>query len=168
MPLSKALTKRLIIQQTIIPALINLVLNGLISWQVLKNVESITFWGKPSIAIDILLTAFLIPFITCFINSYSIAKGVQSGKIEQLDTSINYLTNRYVKPIYLRSILLGVVALICVGLPTILLLETTWAEPISLWQFVTFKALWAAVLAALFTPLIAFVVIQNESYALQK
>jgi hypothetical protein len=51
-----------------------------------------------------------------------------------------------------------------VGVPTILLLETLWVEPISLWQFVIFKALWAATLAAVVTPIIGLWAIANASH----
>jgi hypothetical protein len=164
MQLSNTLKQYLIVKQALVPALVNLVLNGLISWLVLRNVASITLWGKPSIALDLLLTAFLIPFITCFINSYTIAKSVRSGKVEKLDAPLRYFTLWHLTPIYARSFLLGLIALVCVGVPTVLLLETLWVEPISLWQFVIFKALWAGTLAAVVTPIIGLWAIANTSH----
>lgn len=154
----------ILLKQLLLPAFINLTLNGLICWLVLKNTSVITFWGKSSIGIDLLITAFLIPFITSLINSYVIAEQVVNGKLEPMNMRSNQVTGWLLRPTYLKSTFLGLICIAFAGLPTIIVLQMIWNDPISLWNYVLFKSLWAAVLAAIVSPLIAIWAIQKGSY----
>jgi len=51
---------------------------------------------------------------------------------------------------------LALFATLCGSLPIVALLDLASAQPVSLWGFVIFKALWAGALAAIVSPPMAY------------
>ena len=49
------------------PAIINFIANGLIAWLTYGGRAGIPVWGTEGIISDIILTLFLLPFLTCLI-----------------------------------------------------------------------------------------------------
>ncbi len=163
MKLSKSHKLYLIKEQLLVPAILNLLINGLVAWLVFRNSEAINIWASSSIGSDLLLTGALLPFIMSLINSRLVAGKVHKDKIAPFpkeDINANGWHNR---SILLRSLLLGALGLLFFVLPTLFIVMQVWAEPISLWDFVIFKALWAAILAAIVSPMIAIWAIADAS-----
>lgn len=163
MKLSSTIEHYLLSKQIISPALINIVANGAISWVAFKNAELIRYWDAVPVGPDILLTGFLLPFIMAMINSRLIAVKVHAGEIERIPVADFPSQGWHQCSIFSRSFFLGVLGLLLLALPTVLILPLIWAEPLSLWGFVLFKALWAAVLTVLVCPVIAVWAIQSVS-----
>jgi hypothetical protein len=46
---------------------VNLLLNGAIAWLLFRKATHVPMWGQSSIADDTIVTAFLLPAITCLI-----------------------------------------------------------------------------------------------------
>jgi len=59
----------LVLHQGLVPTGFNLVLNGLIAWLLFRTATSVPLWGESGMGIDLLATAFLLPFLTCLIVS---------------------------------------------------------------------------------------------------
>ena len=163
MKLSSTLERYLLSQQIIAPALINVVLNGLISWLVLRSAESIRYWEPSPIGPDLLLSGFLLPFITSMISSPLIARKVRAGGLERIPVAEFGPATWHRRSVLFRSLFLGALGVLLFALPTVLVLPLIWPEPLSLRGFVVFKALWSATLAVLVCPVIAVWAIQSES-----
>lgn len=163
MKISSTLKRYLLFKQVIPPALINIVANGAISWIAFKNAELIRYWDTVPIGPDLLLTGFLLPFIMAMINSRVIAGKVVAGEIERIPVADIASRGWHRRSIVARSFFLGALGVSLLALPTVLILPLFWVEPLSLWHFVVFKALWAAVLAILVCPVIALWAILNVS-----
>src|SRR5262245_59602313 len=84
MKLSDRHRRFLLIEQTAIPTLFNLVLNGFIAWALFRSSTHVPLWGESSVGVDLVATAFLLPLLTCFIVSALVARDVRSGKVPPL------------------------------------------------------------------------------------
>ena len=65
----------LIIEQGIVPTIFNFVVNGIICWTLFRTAELVPLWGESSVGIDLLVTAFVLPFLTALIGQrYCLAR----------------------------------------------------------------------------------------------
>lgn len=163
MKLSEAHKQYLLSEQIINPALVNLVANGAISWLSLRNATMIYYWKESPLGPDLLLTGFLLPFIMTMINSRLIAGRVYKGDLDHIPTVKFGPRGWHSRPIFIRSMFLGVLGVLLFALPTLLILPLIWPAPLFFWGVVVFKAIWAAVLAVLICPVVAVWAIQSAS-----
>src|SRR3990172_10008910 len=84
MSISVAHRRFLLVDQGVAPAIFNFVLNGAIAWLLFHSAASVPLWGPSSVAIDTLITAFLLPFLTCLIVSGIVDRQVARGRIPRL------------------------------------------------------------------------------------
>ena len=84
MELSDRHRRFLLLEQGAIPTVFNLLLNGLIAWGLFRSSPAVPLWGESSLGVDLLATAFLLPFLTCLIVSSLVARHVRSGKVPPL------------------------------------------------------------------------------------
>lgn len=147
----------LLLEQGVGSALFNFLLNGVIAWLVFGSLERVPLWGEQSIAGDTVGTAFLLPFFTCLIVTRLARGQVRSGKLPPLawrraeHAALGLLPHGT----FARALVLGVVCVAVAAPPSLWLLGRLGVDDMSSWGFVAFKAGFAAVLAAIVTPLIA-------------
>ncbi len=163
MKLSDAHKQYLLSEQIVNPALTNIVANGAISWLSLRNAEMINYWKESPVGPDLLLTGLLLPFIMTMINSRLVAGKVYKGDLDHIPTVEFGPNGWHRRSIFIRSLFLGVLGVLLFAVPTVLILPRIWSAPLSLWGFVIFKAVWAAVLAVLVCPVIAVWAIESAS-----
>jgi hypothetical protein len=161
--LSKSHKLYLLIEQLAVPAILNLLINGFIGWLTFRHSEAINIWTSASIGNDLLLTGALLPFIMSMINARLVAGKVHKGKIAPFPKDDINSDGWHNRSILLRSLLLSAFGLLFFTVPTIFIVMQIWAEPISLWDFVIFKGIWAAILAAIVSPVIAIWAITDAS-----
>jgi len=154
----------LLIDQGAVPTLFNFLLNGLIAWFLFRSVESLSLWGEASIGIDLLVTAFLLPFLTCVIANAVATRQVRSGKIPPLPSEYRSLLSGWFQRSSLGGgIFFGIAGVIFSATPVVLALDLAQAQAFSVSSFVIFKAVWAALLAMLVSPLIGCWALVNAS-----
>lgn len=168
MKLSDAHKHYLLSEQIINPALVNIIVNGAISWLSLRNADIIYYWQDTPIGPDLLLTGFLLPFIMTMINSRLVAGKVYKGDLDHIPPVDFGPQGWYRRPIFMRSLYLGGLGVLLFAVPTVLILPNIWPAPLSLWGVVMFKAVWAAVLAVLVCPVIAVWAIESASTKKQR
>ena len=78
MTLSERHQRFLFIEQGAVPTVFNFALNGAIAWALFRSVEAVPLWGESSVGVDLLATAFLLPFLTCLIVSAIVARHVRA------------------------------------------------------------------------------------------
>jgi len=147
----------LLLEQGVGAGVVNLVLNGVIAWALFRGVAVVPLWGTQSIAGDTIGTTFFLPFLTCLIVTRIVRRHMRTRQLGTLGWTreshppLGWLPVGTVR----RGLMLGLVCAVGVGPPTVWTLSHLGVSTMPLWGFITFKATFAAVLAALVTPIIA-------------
>jgi hypothetical protein len=145
----------LLLDQGIGAGIVNLLLNAGIAWLLFRGMEVVPLWGQQSIAGDTIGTAFVLPFLSTLIASAVVRSQVRSGYVSAVALSATSALRRLPQGLAGRGAVLGLIAVILTGLPTAAALDAAGVGEMAFGQFVTFKAVFAAVLGALVTPIIA-------------
>ncbi len=152
-----ALTARhrrwLVIEQVAVPAALNLVLNAGIAWLLFRAHSRLTLWGEAGVGVDLIVTGFLLPFAICLINSRLIRRQVESGKIPPLDSSATPVGLASASSVR-RAVVLAGFGVALGSLPMLAIMAL--AEPLPVGAFVGLKGIWAGVLAAAISPVVAW------------
>jgi hypothetical protein len=154
------------IDQCLVPGIFNIVLNAGIAWGLLSAHPEIPLWGDPSVGVDLIATGFLLPFFTCMIVSRVVGGQVRSGKLLPLAPDQIGSRGLHHRSILKRSMFLGAMCVIFASAPMVVVLEMANAQPVALYSFVGFKAIWCGLLAALLTPLVAWWALSSASMSL--
>ena len=165
MELSDRHRRFLLIEQIAVPTVINLVINGLIAWAVFRSAAAIPLWGESSVGIDLLVTGFLLPFLTCVIISSGVVRQVRSGKVPPLPSSQFPLSRWFERSSSMRGLLLGAAGVLLGAAPIVWALSIGKAQPFPVPSFVVFKAVWAGMLALAVTPFIGWWALASASRA---
>jgi len=155
--------KFLLIEQGAIPSVFNLVLNGLIAWALFRSVAAVPLWGESSVGVDLLVTAFLLPFLTCIIVSRLVERQVRSGKVPPLLSGQLPHSPWFQRSPSARGLLLGTAGVLFGAAPLVWALSLGQAQPFPFLSFVAFKAVWAAMLAFVITPLVGWWALASAS-----
>jgi hypothetical protein len=144
-------------EQTIVPAVFNLAFNAGLGWMLFRHHQLVPLWGDPSIAGDILGTLFFLPFFTCLIVTPLVKRAARTGKVEWLAMAPREhpLLRLLPRSLWARAAVVGLACVVLFGPPSIGLLSLLGVEGWSVATAVTFKGIYAALLAAVVTPYIA-------------
>lgn len=165
MELSDRHRRFLRVEQSLAPALFNVLINGAIAWAILHSHSEIPLWGEASVGVDLLATGFLLPFFTCLIVSRLIGGQVRSGKLPPLESHQVASRGWHRRSILARGLFLGLVGVVFAAAPVVAALELARAQPIALHAFVGFKAIWAGLFAGVLSPVIAWWALASASRA---
>jgi hypothetical protein len=134
--------------------IVNLLINSIIAFLMFRGAASVPLWGQQSIAGDTIGTAFFLPLFTCLIVTPLARRQVRGGRLAPLagaPLGLQWMPGRALW----RGAVLGIVCMLAVAPPTIAMLTVFGVTQQTFWGFVCFKALFAAALGAVVTPLIA-------------
>jgi len=135
----------------------NAFFNGLACWYLIKDKGDMPFWGAHSFGVDILATAFILPWIVTLILVPLQKVKMRKGKAAPwMPNSVapHYMydfVSRFPNKLWLNAILFGLIGML-VFAPTLLAL--LFAAQIDLFtaaEYAVFKGVWAGILAALLT-----------------
>jgi hypothetical protein len=138
-------------------ALVNFIINGAIAWVMFRSLAAVPLWGQQSIAGDTIGTGFFLPFITCLIVTPLTLRQVRTGTLPEpaWSRADHPWLARLPRGATSRGAVLGAVGALIAAPPVVLALSALGVGELPLWSFITFKAIFAAILAALVSPLIA-------------
>ncbi len=160
--MSEAHRRFFLVEQGAIPFAFNFVLNGAIAWALFRNASEVPMLGESSVVVDTLATSFLLPLLTCLIVTPMLAKQVASGKVAPLVVTPSGVAARLLSGgALLRGVVLGAAGVALAGVVVLALLQfspASWEKTSFLW----FKASYAAALAALVSPAIAWLAISRR------
>jgi hypothetical protein len=163
MALSGRHQRFLIIEQGAIPTVFNFALNGAIAWALFRSAADVPLWGQSSLGVDLIATGFLLPFLTCLIVSAIVGRHVRHGKVPPLSSAQLPQTGWFERSSLQRGLALGAAGVVFGALPLVWALSLAEARPLAVPQFITFKAVWAALLALLVTPVVGWWALANAS-----
>ena len=152
-----------LVEQVLIAALINVVLNAVIAWLLFRDTESVALWGEGGVGPDLLITGFLLPFAICLINSSLIPRQVEAGKVPALAQPLPAPGPIARAPRLVRAVALGATGVAVAAVPLTWLLGAI--APLSVESFVGIKGLWAGALAALVSPMVAWWALVRASHS---
>ena len=98
----------LIVDQGVVPTIFNFLLNGLICWALFRTAESVSLWGESSVGVDLLVTAFVLPFLTTLIVSAIVLRELRAGKLPPLLSDQLPLSGWFKRSSFVRGLLLGI------------------------------------------------------------
>lgn len=152
--MSPAHRRFLVLEQGVGSVVVNLAINGAVAFLMFRGAASVPLWGQQSIAGDTVGTTFLLPFITCLVVTKLARAQVRAGRVAPFAGAPLGLERLPARPLW-RGAALGAVTAAVVAPPTLALLVALGTTQQSFWHFVVFKAVFAAALGAVVTPLIA-------------
>ena len=137
--------------------IINALLNGAIAWALLHSKAVLKLRGEEGIAVDLVITAFLLCLLLSWITialqrrkvSSSQFPEVPAGRFNGLRQIIRYLPDRT----FGASLCIGLAATMVYAAPTIAVLDLLGVEQMSVTHYLIFKTLWSGLIAALTCPL---------------
>ena len=156
MALSDRHQRFLMIEQGAVPTVFNFALNGAIAWALFRSAAHVPLWGEQSVAGDTLITAFLLPLLTCLIVSRLVTRQVEQGHLPPLRGANLPFSGPSRLSTGVRGTLLGVTAMAFAAAPLVGALDAAEFSGFALWPFIAFKAAFAALLAAFVTPLVGW------------
>ena len=162
MQLSAEQRRFLWIGQSLVPFAINLVLNGAIGWAMFRGMEQVPFWGQSSIGGDTLGTSFFLPAITCLIVTPLVRGQVRKGAAPAFRGALAGWLRPFQRPLVQRACAIGAVCIPLAGGLAVVLLSALGVDALGFAPFLGWKALYAGVLAALVTPLIALLALADR------
>jgi hypothetical protein len=163
--LSSEHRRLLSVDQGIIAIVINVLLNGGIAWLLFSSVSVVPLWGESSVGIDLILTAFLLPFLSCLIVSRIVAGQVRSGKLPPLPTAQVPESGWSHRSIRARGALLGVCSVFLAAGPIVVALSLADSATFGASAFIGFKAGWGGLLGGVVSPVIAWWALAEASRA---
>ena len=146
----------LLVDLGIMPAVVNLLLNGAIAWTAFQSLLYVPLWGVQSISSDILGTTFMLPFITFLFITPLARREVYRNRFpaiefpRRLDQVIDIAPDSTI----LRAFIVGIFSLIIFGPISLLILSMLDISHLSFNHFVVFKAIFASGLGIIATPII--------------
>lgn len=166
MNLSPQHRRFLFIEQAAGGAVINLAIAALLGWLLFRDAERVPMTGAQSAVTDTIVSAFMIPFVTCLIVTPIARRQMRSGRIAALNGgALNALMP---SGILWRAILLGAACVAIVSPMVISASAQVSAMGIALRHFLLFKLAFAAAEGAVITPLIAALAISRTDVTPQK
>jgi hypothetical protein len=144
-----SLTRYILVKQILVALALNLIINAAISYLTFGQFESVSVWDKNPVFVDILLTSLLLSSISCYINSRIIIKQIRTNKLRLVGHPKTLIFALHKVSIFNRSVGLGVVIMLTVGVPVLLLMKQWWPNTIEVIDFVLFKGVFSSVLAGL-------------------
>jgi hypothetical protein len=161
---SPAQRRYILLEQGVGAAVFNFVLNALIAWVMFRSQDVVPLWGQQSIMADTIGTTIILPLMTSLIATPLARRRVRTGGLDWLGWS--RLSHPFLawlpRSTAARGFALGLACMIALAPVTLLILGYLHVAELSLGRFVVFKATFAAVAAALVTPIIALWAIAED------
>ena len=139
--------------EVLVGGISNMIFNGLIAWLLLRNGPAQTWGGSHSCAIDIIATAFILPFIVALIVIPLQKRKMARGKLPPIDLGAESRLQRFVNRLpastFLNAVIFGLVGMCLIAPLTLLgffLLGVTEVPPLN---YSIFKGVWAGCMAGL-------------------
>lgn len=113
--------------------------------------------GEQSVAGDIVVTSFLLPFLVCLIATPLVRSEVRKARLPAASWlgAGSSRAPHLLGNLLIRAVALGALSALLVSPATIWTLRMLGVDSLDFWTFVAFKASFAAVLAVVVSPLVA-------------
>lgn len=160
--MSPAHRRFLVVEQGVGSIVVNMLISAVLGFLTYRGAASVPLWGQQSIAADTIGTTFSLPLFTCLIVTAMSRRRMRAGRLAPWPGArfgLRWLPERTLW----RGLVLGLLTVVLVAPPTLSALSVLGVAQQSFWAFVVFKAVFAAALGAVVTPLVALWAIAGEA-----
>lgn len=130
----------------------NVVFNGVIAFLLLKNTGPLQWFGEHSFVIDIMATAFILPFIVALIVVPLQRRKLRLEKIASISLDDSYIfertMNRLPSSVFFSAVIFGLIGLFIFAPATLFLFFLAGITEIPPLHYSIFKGIWAGIIAA--------------------
>jgi hypothetical protein len=146
-----------LVESALVGGVINLLLNGGFGWLAVPVGTRLPMLGVPGVLVDMVAMAFGIAFGTAIGVTPLTRKAYRDGKLlpPELSPRMERLLEGWPRPLFRRSVLIGVVGLALFAPPVLVALWMLGVESLDRLSFVELKGGWAFVAGAFVSPPIA-------------
>ncbi len=139
--------------EVLVGGISNMVFNGLIAWLLLRGGSALTWGGEHSFVVDVLATAFLLPFIVALIVIPLQRGKLRKGKLQPLslgqDSALQSLADRFPDSVFKGALLFGLIGVAVVAPLTLLGIYLAGIQSFQPAAYAAFKGVWAGLMAGL-------------------
>jgi hypothetical protein len=155
----------IIINQGIIATAFNFFINICIAWLLYRNIDQVPLWGASSIAIDTLLTAFVLTLLSYYFIALSVWWTMKMKWLPVIDEypKAGIISTMIKLPILVQGIVFGILAAVLLGFPVVMWFFLTGTQSISYESFRWYKAIFGAALSLIVSPPIALLILMDFS-----
>ena len=145
------------------PIVLNFAINWVLAWAIYRGTPVIPLWGMESMASDIVGISVVLPWVNCLINTAVLKRHVRQGRVPRVGIDVSQWPWRLApKSVVWRGLVLALLCVVFVALPTLWILNFLGLKQFALRTCLTVNASYAAVLAALTSPVIAVWAVRLE------
>lgn len=130
----------------------NTIFNGIIAWLLLRSGPALAWGGDHSFAVDVIATAFLLPFIVALIVIPLQRSKLNKGKLTPIDLGENSFMQRMADRLpagtFKSAVLFGLFGICVIAPLTLLGFYLLGVEQVSPLTYSIFKGIWAGLMAA--------------------
>ena len=142
--------------QLLVPIVLNCAINWVLAYAIYRGKAVIPLWGLESVSSDILGISLMLPWANCVINTAVLKRHARQGRVPRVGVDVNRWPWRLgPTSVMRRGLVLALLCLVFVALPTLGLLNFFGLKHFTLRTCLAVNAGYAALLAALTSPVIA-------------
>ena len=153
-------------RETLVSGLSNTLFNGLIAWLLLRTGSNLTLTGEHSYAIDVMATAFILPFIVTLIVIPLNQRKRAAGKAPsvQLDSGqwLQAALLKFPDKLWRRALCFGLLTMLVVTPLTLVPLWALGIHEFTPLAYSLFKGVWAGLVAAILTRPMLLLALQED------
>ena len=149
-------------------AIVNGIINGGLGWGMTHSFPMLPLWRIPGVVADLAGTAFGVTFGTCLGMALQIPRDIRAGRVGPVEASalsprVASLVGRFPAGTFRRSVGLGAASIPLFALPVVVGLLVLGISSLDRVPFVVLKSGFAALQAAMVTPLLALAALGDVS-----
>ncbi len=154
-------------QEALTGGISNAIFNGLIAWLILGGGPDLAWTGEHSFTVDVLATAFLLPFIVALIVIPLQRRKLNKGDLQTMELApgslLQRMADRFPAHTLKSSLLFGLVGLVIIAPLTLLFLYAGGIERFSPSAYAVFKGVWAGLMAAVLVVIMVLVALRSPA-----
>lgn len=153
--------------EILVSGISNTFFNGVIAWLLLRNSSNLTLAGEHSFAVDVMATAFILPFIvTLIVIPLNKRKLRQNPALQvTLDQTrlMDFILLRFPANLWLRALCFGFATMLVISPITLVPLWAMGIHEFTPLAYSFFKGVWAGLMAAAITTPMLLLALSSES-----
>jgi hypothetical protein len=166
MTLPSGVFRYLMIAQTAIPIVFNVVIPLALGWLTYRKQPVIVTWAMDKGAVaDFIGTCYLLPAVTCLIATPIVRRHVANGIVRRVPAAnVPRWLLIFRGGLIWRAVKWGLATLTVLSMPVVITFVLLTGETIPTTRFLIVKVLFAVVLGCIVTPLISLVALTDEAH----
>jgi hypothetical protein len=153
--------KKFVATNVILITLINIFISAGIGYLVFSKLRAVALWGPQGLALDTVLSSFLLPFVTSLFLHIGVKRAISKGKVKVTPMRhTRWLASFTGK--FTVALLTGILVTVLIAPLTLVALEMIGPQYYKPIHAIGFKALYGGLLSLLIAPLITKLALRSQ------